>query len=86
VHANVLESCTGSSTSRTITFFMDGPYNVGADGSATAEAQDPATKYTSKFTALLKPDGTASGTLIQKGAIAGTVCTTYELKWEAQKQ
>lgn len=86
VQARVLESCTGSSTTSTVTFYMDGPFPVGADGTLVAEEQDPDTKYTSKFTAAFAKDGTASGTLIQKGAMFGTVCTTYELKWDASRQ
>lgn len=83
VAANVLESCTGSSTSRTAQLYWDGPFPVGADGAVSVEGPDPEYQgIVFKFTAKLGTDGSASGTVLQKGA----GCTTYELQWTAQKE
>jgi hypothetical protein len=82
VHADVLESCTGSSSSRTTTLFFDGPFVAGADGAFAIEGKEAQYGTQYRFTASLTPDGKAAGTILQKDAN----CTTYELKWEAQKQ
>lgn len=83
VAANVLESCTGSSTSRTTQLYWDGPFPVSADGVVSAEGPDPEWQGIEfRFTARLAADGTAAGTVLQKGA----GCTTYELQWTATKE
>ncbi len=83
VAANVLETCTGSSTSRTSQLYWDGPFSVGSDGTVTAEGEDPQYKGIQyRFTAKLGADGSASGTVLQKGG----GCTTYELQWTANKE
>lgn len=81
VHADVLESCSGSSTSRTTTLFFDGPFVAGADGAFNIEGKEEQYGTQYRFTASLS-GGKASGTILQKDAN----CTTYELKWEAEKQ
>lgn len=82
LHADVLESCTGSSTSRTTTLYFEGPFVASADGSfaVAGEEKEYGTEY--RFSALLTPDGKASGRIFQ----AGAGCTTFELQWEAERQ
>ncbi|HWI53846.1 MAG TPA: hypothetical protein VNT01_17040 [Symbiobacteriaceae bacterium] len=83
VAANVLESCTGSSTSRTTQLYWDGPFPVSAGGVVSVEGPDPEWQGIEfRFTARLGADGTAAGTVLQKGA----GCTTYELQWTATKE
>lgn len=82
VHADVLESCTGSSSSRTTTLFFDGPFVAGADGAFSIEGKEEQYGTQYRFTATLSADGKAAGTILQKDAN----CTTYELTWEAEKQ
>lgn len=82
VHADVLETCSGSSTSRTTTLFFDGPFVAGANGAFNIEGEEKEYGTQYRFTATLTSDGKATGTIQQKDAN----CTTYELKWEAEKQ
>ncbi|HLO04836.1 MAG TPA: hypothetical protein VK191_17145 [Symbiobacteriaceae bacterium] len=82
VHADVLETCSGSSSSRTSTLFFDGPFVAGADGAFQIEGEEKEYGTQYRFTATLTGDGKAAGTILQKDAN----CTTYELKWEAEKQ
>lgn len=83
VAANVLESCDGSSTSRTTQLYWDGPFPVSADGAVSVEGPDPEWQGIEfRFTARFGTDGTATGTVLQKGA----GCTTYELQWTANRQ
>jgi len=83
VAANVLEMCEGSSGSRTTQLYWDGPFTVGPDGTVAAEGEDPEFEGIEfRFTAKFAGDGTAAGTVLQKGA----GCTTYELEWAAERE
>lgn len=85
VVANVLEQCSDSSTTNVTTVYFDGPFDINADGSVYIEGIDNITNGDFKFTAMINEDGTASGTLLQKYAITGVVCTTGELEWNSSK-
>lgn len=82
LHADVLESCTGSSTSRTTTVYFGGPFAAGADGAFAIDGKEEEYGIQYRFTATLTSDGKAKGTILQKDAN----CTTYELEWEAAKE
>jgi len=85
VVANVLEQCSDSSTTNVTTVYFDGPFDINADGSVFIEGIDDITNGDFIFTAMFNEDGTASGTLLQKYAITGVVCTTGELAWDSSK-
>jgi len=83
VAAKVLETCQGVSTSRISQLYWDGPFPVSADGTLTAEGKAPEFEELEyRFTARFLADGTATGTVLQRGA----GCTTYELEWTAKKE
>lgn len=85
VTGKVLESCTGSTSTTQTTIYLEGPFAIGEGGQVLAEGKDEY-DYTYKFTAAFDGKGGASGTILQKGVMAGTACTTYDLNWEATRQ
>lgn len=86
VSANVLETCSDSTTSKTTTFYLDGPFPISADGKVQVAGKDEVTKGDFRFAATFGPDGSASGTIFQEFVIVGVQCTIYELQWTAQKK
>ncbi|WP_217915290.1 hypothetical protein [Miltoncostaea marina] len=87
VVANVLEDCTGETVSRVATFAPDASYPVkgGRFGRKTVERFDGLTAridFRGRFTSRTR----ATGTLKMETIVAGSVCTTYTLRWTARRR
>lgn len=86
VVANVLETCSGESTSRTVTVGPGLTWAVkgGKFSGRKKESADGVTVYTTlkgSFTSAT----TAKGVIRQESIVAGSTCDTYELKFTAKR-
>jgi hypothetical protein len=86
ITANVLENCSGSSTSTWTTFAPDSSWKIKGNGSFSGRKKEKYGSLTAymtfkgKFTSKRK----ARGKLRQETIVAGSVCDTYELDWKAK--
>lgn len=86
VVANVLETCSGESTSRTVTVGPGLTWAIkgGKFSGRKKESADGVTVYTTlkgSFTSAT----TAKGIIRQESIVAGSTCDTYELKFTAKR-
>lgn len=86
VVANVLETCSGESTSRTVTVGPGLTWAVkgGKFSGRKKESADGVTVYTTLKGSFTSPT-TAKGIIRQESIVAGSTCDTYELKFTAKR-
>lgn len=86
ITANVLENCSGASTSTWATFAPDASWKVKANGTFSGRKREKHGALTAymTFKGKFTSKRNARGVLRLESIVAGATCDTYELDWKAK--
>lgn len=86
ISANVLENCTGASSSTWATFAPDASWKIKPNGTFSGRKKEKHGALTSylTFKGRFTSKRSARGVLRQETIVAGATCDTYELDWKAK--